>query len=276
MAATREGISAHPVYRGISDWYKSFRIQRRPFYRLCGLSRATHAVCRTNNVMTIDARIAISHRHRYVFIRVPKCANTTILATLGVHELGRSSEEIMALDDEQRRTLLRKQNIKQAFDRPSALSARRAREVLASYRVGMFVRNPFTRVASGYLHKVGAGGYTQRAGLPDSLSFAAFCDHLAEGGMYRDIHWLPQVDINPLPVERLDFVGRFESLATDLERFVSLVYGEGREAISRDHHATGANKRLRTLYTDREMEIVARLYAQDFRAFGYDPLHLPA
>lgn len=219
----------------------------------------------------INGRILISHAARYLFVRVPKCANSTILGTLAQAEhasYGAVGAEPPQLD-------AKKAELVRGFARPSDLSARRAREVLAEYRLCMFVRNPFSRVASGYLHKVCNGGYTRHARLPADLSFLAFCEHLAAGGAWGDAHWLPQVDLCPVAPERLDFVGRFENLAPDLERMLVMLYGRTTALASREHHATGADQRLRHLFCERSLALVRDLFARDFAAFGYDPEQLP-
>jgi len=255
-----------------SDRLKSMRLVRRPFYRACGLRRASHAVVRHDAIPLIDGRILISHEARYLFVRVPKCANSTILGTLAHAEqstcLAESASKIP-------KSAIKKRELARSFARPSTLDRRLAHAVLGEYRHCMFVRNPFSRVASGYLHKMKAGGYAQRTGLPENLSFLGFCEHLAAGGAWGDIHWLPQVDICPVPPERLHFIGHFENLAEDLDRLLHLLYDRPSDLITRDHHATGADQRLRDLYCRRSHELIRGLYRRDFAAFGYDAERLP-
>jgi dermatan 4-sulfotransferase 1 len=251
-----------------SDRLKSMRLARRPFYRACGFGRRSHPVVRHHAVALIDGRILISHEARYLFVRVPKCANSTILGTLAHAE--QAAHGVDLPDDTSK-----KRELARAFDRPSALDTRVAHEVLGEYRHCMFVRNPFSRVASGYLHKMVAGDYAKRTGLPAKLSFRGFCEHLAAGGAWGDIHWLPQADICPIAPGRLHFIGHFEHLADDLERMARLLYGQPAALVTRDHHATGADSRLQELYCRHTRALVRDIYRRDFEAFGYDPEKLP-
>ncbi|MDF1614765.1 sulfotransferase family protein [Desulfurivibrio dismutans] len=259
----------------LSRHIRSFRYSWKPFYRHCGLNHSDHPVHASADVPTIDARIAISHQHRFLFVRIPKCANTTILTTLWLCESGTSSDVIETMDPRERKLLLRKPNMMKLFTRPSSLSRNDTREVLKNYCKAVIVRNPHSRLASAYLYKIRKGPTTQRLGLPKNLSFAGFCDYLHDGGLHADIHWMPQSHICPLPPEELNFIGKMENLAEDLPRLTRIVYGRSARIFTRQHHATQANKHLHELYGKYEKQRVAELYAKDFAFFDYDPEKLP-
>lgn len=255
----------------LSRRFKSFRFSRRPFYRRTGRYHRAHPVRRSASVHVVDGRTVISDAHRYLFVRIPKCANTTILTTLWLCENGYRAEDLERFSDDERRDLLRKQAMKTRFQRPSRLDHHQAAEVLEGYTKCIFVRNPFTRLASAYLYKFvrGKGDVGGRLGLGPAPSFGRFCDFLADGGLYVDIHWMPQAHLCPVPTHALDFVGRMEALGEDLDRLTQHLYGVAAPLLTRQHHATQAETHLRELYGTREIERVQHLYADDFEAFAY-------
>ncbi len=268
MAATANS-ARDDWYRKLRANWRSGRTARRPFYRQCGLIARRHPAYLSASARTIDSRVFVSHDHRYLFVRVPKCANTTILSTLGLLERGHDAADLAAMDEGERQKVLRKRNMKLEFVRPSELDGATAKKVLAEYRKCIFVRNPFTRLASAYLHKVRSGDYADHRGLSADMSFASFCDYLADGGLHDNIHWFPQTSICPLSPAELDFVGRFENLADDLQALTRLIYGVSADAVTTKHRPTHAADHVRALYTEREMRLVAELYADDFSGFDY-------
>ena len=247
---------------------RSRRLRRTPFYR-------QYAPAATERLAAIDQRILVSRPNRYIYIRVPKCANSTIVLALGLKERGLDGEYWRNLSAEKRSEFFAGTLKKQTFAHPSGLTDHEAAEAIANYRRILFVRNPFSRVASAYFDKVASGKYERHIGLPKGMPFADFCDYLAAGGLRRNIHWLPQTDIVPFPPESFDFIGYFENLEQDLANLMQLLHGEEQATIPLAAHATQAGTRLAEIYGDAERRAIAGLYAGDFAAFGYDPFHLP-
>lgn len=258
--------------RDLTMRWKTWRLSRRPFYRRFVSVDSMRLLTQTDSLDRIDGLTTISRTNRFLYVRVPKCANTTIMATLSEYERPGDSPLPSVLPDER----LRKSEVAaRYFCRPSALSSIEVEDVERTYRKFIFVRNPFVRAASVYLHKFRSAERLRHFGLPDPLPFARFCDFLRDGGLYEDAHWMPQWMICPIPVEMLDFVGRLESLSDDLDRLLPTLYGRHARLVSRDRHATGAADRIATLYGRREQKIIAEVYRRDFLEFGYDADRLP-
>ena len=169
---------------------------------------------------------------------------------------------------------------KNFFSRPAFVGARIACDIRDKYFKFTFVRNPFTRVLSAYLDKiVRVGGrrhyrrygqWAAKKGASKTPSFADFCSYLDDGGLYEDAHWAPQLDCLLIPVSEFDFVGRFERLDTDLQTVLKRIFPVQVVSIrSSGPSKTHAGDKLHQHYSDREVEIVGRLYADDFRTFGY-------
>ena len=140
------------------------------------------------------------------------------------------------------------------------------------------VRNPYSRVLSAFLDKFREEKYQKAYGNFDLSpeGFAAFVTWLEQGGLSKDGHWDLQTKLIVGPVSKFDAVIRFETLGADLERALTRAQvpfdaGKLRKAYPSDEgKKTGASDRMPAFYTPDLATRVARLYARDFTALGYD------
>ena len=239
---------------------RSGRLRRHPFYE-------RHLPAAADRLAAIDKRILISDENQFIYVRVPKCANSTIVLMLGLEELGIDGAQWADMPPIEQRHFFADTLKKRTFSRPSKLATA---DTVASYRRIMFVRNPYSRLASAYLDKVASGKYEKQVGLPADIGFGGFCQYLRSGGLYRNIHWLPQTAITPFPIDSFDFIGRFERLDDDLTRLTRMLHGRDQPTISLASHATHAGEHLHELYGEAEVRIVRELYAEDFAQLDYD------
>ncbi len=140
------------------------------------------------------------------------------------------------------------------------------------------VRNPYSRVLSAFLDKFREPKYRRTHGdfplTPEG--FARFVTWLERGGLARDGHWNLQSRLIVAPLDRFDAVLRFESLGADLEtamRAVGVPFDATRLRAaypSDEGKRTDATARMDGYYTRDLAARVARLFAQDFAALGYD------
>eukprot|EP00183_Erythrolobus_madagascarensis_P003752 CAMPEP_0185854146 /NCGR_PEP_ID=MMETSP1354-20130828/21471_1 /TAXON_ID=708628 /ORGANISM="Erythrolobus madagascarensis, Strain CCMP3276" /LENGTH=279 /DNA_ID=CAMNT_0028555835 /DNA_START=10 /DNA_END=849 /DNA_ORIENTATION=+ len=153
-----------------------------------------------------------------------------------------------------------------------------------------FVRNPYTRVLSGYLEKVkrgilGVGKATA------SSTFEHFVDELVtRSPRYLNEHFRDQSDMCSFNFLQYDVIGKIESLRDDLrcvasaKGFLDAVdygwakgYPKGNDGLLdiSTSHETRASAKIREYYTD---DIAAKVYSRfrtDFEAFHY-PQELPS
>ena len=242
-----------------SSWSdRSVKSRTRPFYRLYP-SRLPLGV--------VDRRCAISHDWRYVYARIPKAANSTVIATLHAAETGRmhlSEDEIKA--------------VKLGYARPSQLRRRELARLRADYFKFSFVRNPYTRLVSAYLDKVHGPSRSSKRhvvaralkrSLDVEIDFSDFLDYLEfENGLFENAHWARQVDLLLMPPEAFGFIGRVEALAKELPHVLERIFGAGSNVITWAPHSTAASTRLDIL-GDAARRRVARLYEADFDCFAY-------
>ena len=211
----------------------------------------------------IDDRTVVSRAWRYVYIRVPKSANSSVITAL-----------------------------LERFPEPGLDPAKLERAKLDSthfrdlwfgdlFRVPRYfhfsvVRNPYGRVLSAYLDKFREGDkhlamYGERVAAQDGgqVTFRAFCRYLAAGGEAENAHWMRQTRILGL-ADRMDYVGRLESLDADLEAIFARIGGAAPDAVPRaGPPATAASRKLAEFYDAECAALVEQVYREDFTRFGY-------
>ena len=155
-------------------------------------------------------------------------------------------------------------------------------------------RNPYTRLVSAYRDKIVPsdtpigeavrrlkGVYCRAYDvLPSSaepFTFEMFVRALGhDDPQYMDRHWQPQVLVTRLDLIRYDTIARLEDRAT---AFPEICRRLGLDPALLGHHNQshgGGGRDLRSLFTPEMVEIVRRVYAEDFRTFGYDPEAVPS
>ncbi len=139
----------------------------------------------------------------------------------------------------------------------------------SSYFRFCFVRNPYERVVSDYL-------YLSRK-LADPPSFSRYLQNLAETG--RDLHGRTKHDNWPMyTIENhlaVDFVGRYENLATDFQEVGRLI-GLPDLALTASEKRRTYRKPWRDYYGPGDVDRVGTLYQKEIEAFGYRFEHTPA
>lgn len=187
--------------------------------------------------------------NRAIFIHIPKCAGVSVSRALFGNLAGGH------------KTL---HYYCQMFE-PSAL---------LDYFKFTIVRNPWDRLVSAYFF-LESGGMDSADRQWASAELSAYDDFdefvrcwVNSENIWRGEHFYPQsyfLDSGPFPVE-LDFIGRFETLDRDFSYIAKHLELD----VALDCH----NKSRRTSYADyfspATRDIVASVYAEDIRRFGYD------
>ena len=251
----------HPLLREVTAIPSGIKKSWRPFYRVYP------PACALAFVPSLDRRLAVYPPREFIWIRIPKAANSTIAASLWA-AMAEAGDTVTSKDG-------RKSSHKQRFLRPSALNAEQVRAIRERYFKFIFVRNPYARVLSAYLNKGQLGARRGRKfGQKESLvgtpaGFEHFCRYLAGGGLCKDPHWHPQNGLCPFPPEELDFIGRAETLLEDLQRLHVQIGLPWQGITQAGPKPTRAGQRVKEFYSDESRQLVASLYAEDFRRFGY-------
>ena len=135
------------------------------------------------------------------------------------------------------------------------------------------VRNPFARTLSAYLNKVGPGKkpwirISETVGLsPDRHpALEELLQALIDTDPFQaDQHFRPQW-INLLqgfaPLDYLGHIEHMDEVASYLNRFGF--------RLERSHvNTTNATEKVRTMISDKAVELICRYYAEDFALYGY-------
>lgn len=149
-------------------------------------------------------------------------------------------------------------------------------EVVAKPTISM-VRNPYARALSGYLSKVGER-------KEDTFVWAQFCERFRiatdavptfaeylslierERPEMMDRHWAPQYQNLLQPTARIDRIFYLEDFMY-LQAYVGTYFKERMKRSLRGFR--DARTRLDGFYTPEIIEQVQRIYAVDFKTFGY-------
>ena len=168
-------------------------------------------------------------------------------------------------------------------------------EIKDDYFKFTFIRNPFDRLVSAYVHfelKIPRDGETINnvGGLPSSpISFDNFIKNkiVDENGVPTNEHWSFQHD-SVMTVdgeEFVNFVGKYEnldedwkyvakrlSLQEDLPHYKPGTYTNYKLSENRDliGNRPLKEKDYRQYYSDELVEIVSNIYKKDLEVFGYE------
>ncbi len=212
-----------------------------------------------------DSRCAISKQSQFVYFRIPKAANSTVVSTLYCAENGEVADSFDAMDV-----------IKRSYFTPSSLNMAELEFVLSDYWKFTVVRNPYSRVLSACLDKI-VRNRTQKEWVEiyfgknkDAITFDEFLDYLEFGnGVYDDPHWALQTDLIFMPLNEIDFVGRLENFENDITLIAKNIFGKKVDAVNWNFHSTGSDsKRCEYLTVDRIRRIY-RIYQKDFELLKY-------
>lgn len=152
------------------------------------------------------------------------------------------------------------------------------KKTLDSLFIFTFVRNPWDRLYSAY-NFLKAGGMNEhdRLWAEDNLTgIASFEDFvtgwLANNDPDRGIHFIPQTkflaDYRD-HIGRLDYLGFFETIQQDFAA-ISAHVRPGAVLPHENASKPSSSKRYIEAYTDKMIDIVAKVYAADIDLLGYD------
>jgi hypothetical protein len=201
----------------------------------------------------------ISHRHRCIFVHIPKCGGTSIEDAIWPPPQQRTLADLWAGYD---------RNPYQTGGLQHLCATHIRQEVgntFERYWKFAFVRNPWDRVISQYLYTL-----QQRQDLRDLLGLSTDAPlelYLSRLSEREHVQWKPQrpfiYDGDTLLV---DFVGRFERFAEDADSvFRRLGVKE-----PLPHENKTERGPYHDYYDTRTRDMVAQLYADDIATFGYD------
>ena len=207
----------------------------------------------------------ISHKHKFIFVHIPKCAGSSIEQTLLKNEGIRiPSKQKFYLD-------FLSENIKKLYllDYPMHSYSQHFRlnqydrGCVKNYYCFTFVRNPWDLLVSEYFYI--------KKNYNFDLSFKEFIYlgekiKLTKGFKWfieRGNHLKPQ---HTFLSKDINFIGRFENIQADFNTICDKIGVSHQEL---PHKNKTNHKHYTEYYDDETREIVAERYAKDIEYFGY-------
>ena len=216
-------------------------------------------------ISIVDSRCAISRKYKFIYFRIPKAANSTIISSLHFAE-NRGSEE----------TKINVDKLKGLYTRPTEIPLNEFKKIIKNYWKFSVVRNPYHRLLSVYLDKINRSNYLKKnvtsflqCDFSDFVSLENFIFYLECGGVKDNAHWAPQTEIIFIPIEELDFIGRVENLREDMRFITTKIFGTEFNLHSFRPHRTDAISKQNKLLTDNLKERIYKIYENDFKFLGY-------
>tara|TARA_R110000772_G_C13255301_1_gene434861 strand:- start:8 stop:586 length:579 start_codon:yes stop_codon:yes gene_type:complete len=186
----------------------------------------------------------ISHEHRVVFIHIPKCAGTSMENYLKDFQFSADGHT-----HETHKELLRKKRSK-------------------DYYKFSFTRNPFDKMVSEFKWFTDQQNKWNGPACRiyyNNVNFKTFVKKFITAHVGDGYHVLSQYDIL-IPLEHIDFIGRFENLENDFSDVCNKI---GIPWQKLPHINKRKHKHYTEYYDDETREIVAERYAKDIEYFGY-------
>ncbi|WP_319548767.1 sulfotransferase family 2 domain-containing protein [Desulfogranum marinum] len=219
----------------------------------------------------------ISHKHKCIFIHIPKCAGTSIEKAFGHFEeySGDNKQDhrsIRMLEPINSRCFASKENSKEFIKRfwrqikPSPNPRSRytvSREQYADYFKFTVVRNPWARAYSWYKNVMRDDSHLKKMRISREISYYDFLERFKYKKCLRaQTFWIKNYN-GDIP---LDYIGRFENLANDFEKACNLMKIE---SLKLPHELKGGVDNYQEAYDSKTRDLISRIYREEIELFGY-------
>ena len=210
----------------------------------------------------------ISHKHKFIFIHIPKCGGTSVEhAMLLAH--GLPEERISKWNlTEQEKTAYRLYYKYGGIDVQHKKIDQYNSEYEKSYFTFTFVRNPWERFLSEYFYIKKHNGCKCSDFENSFPSFKHFAFNKGISCCWYS-HDFPQIDfvLNANHGKLTNFVGRCEDMQYDFNYVCGKV---GLDSFKLPNRMSSKHKHYTEYYDEDTRQIVAEKYAKDIEYFGYE------
>lgn len=203
----------------------------------------------------------INHSRKYIFVHIPKTAGTSIERALLKHEGVTIDNSIYPLS-----------SLSLEYQRQYQLVVRGSTQhwPLSKFSVGCqkeyfcftFVRNPWDLMVSEFLYRLKTKGTTAEI-QPADADFQRKFKRFIRFGRAQRYHRRPQ---HRFINERMDFIGRFESLEEDFYRISKRI---GLGTLELPHSNPTSRGQYWDYYDDASRALVHKKFRRDIDQFGY-------
>jgi hypothetical protein len=244
------------------------------------LGPVTRAWVKSMGWRSVNMHTHISLVNGFVYVEVPKAGCGTMKATLGGLEAARMNPGMVQRVQENPHNRLNATPFVKPFQLPPVM----LEGVLTSgdFRRFTVVREPASRLLSGYIEKIGQGlkqstpivaaleASTGRVIAPADITLTEFLDVIAQqDSRDQDPHWRRQADHLGIGIIEYDAVIHLEDLDASWSRIGELTSTPDLQEQFFCRNSTGARNRMADYYTPELLARVADVYARDYAEFGY-------
>jgi hypothetical protein len=212
----------------------------------------------------------ISHKHKCIFIHIPKSGGTSIEDIIWPSTADRSEENLWGGLIDQYSNKHQTGGLQHLL--ASQVKQEVGEEVFSKYYKFTFVRNPWDKAVSQYSYLKGRNDLRKLIGIKENAEFKTYLDLIQ-----KTIHvqWMPQskffLDNNG---EKLvDFVGKledFDNNVHDVLDTLNIRKGIFQKKIRKIPHSKKSSRTHYSDYYDKESkELVENIYGQDIELLGY-------
>ena len=223
---------------------------------------------------SVNMHTHISLVNKYVYVEVPKAGCGTMKATLGGLEAARKGPGLVQRVQDAPHNRISATPFIKPFQLPSDL----LEDVFTSsaYRRFTVVRDPASRVLSGYLEKIGQGlkqsePIVAALGIPAAeITFSQFLDVIGgQTSREQDPHWRRQADHVALGIVEYDDAIHLEQLDASWDRVAELTGIADLRETFYCKNSTGASAKVDEYYTPELRDKVRAIYERDYQMLGY-------
>ncbi len=204
----------------------------------------------------------ISHKHKCIFVHIPKCGGSSIEDILWPGE--RSEKELFGGFVSRYRNRYQTGGLQHLYARYILDSV--GQGVFNHYFKFAFVRNPWSRCVSQYCYMKQRKDLRLYIGMGITASFREYLDCIVTK---EHVQWAPQykfiTDENGGIM--VDFIGRLEQLKKDL---CVVANKTGIDLGKIPHKKKTRHRPYYEYYDDETLRIVGDMYGRDIELLGYD------
>ena len=219
----------------------------------------------------------ISHKHKCIFIHIPKCAGTSIEKKLGHFDdysgnYKQDHRSIRMIEPINSNFFASKENSMEFMKRlwiqiKSPPNPRNrytvSREQYENYFKFTIVRNPWARAYSWYKNVMRDALHIKKMRISKEISLYDFLEFFkCKTCLRAQTFWIKNYNGDIL----LDYIGRFENLANDFEKACNLMKIE---PLKLPHELKGAVDNYHDAYDDKSRDLISRIYKEEIELFGY-------
>lgn len=202
--------------------------------------------------------LIISHKHRFIFVHIPKTGGMSVTSVLKQYPENAWRTRFCSWAEG---AGLREKVTFHKHELAIRLKEKLPRNIFDNYFKFAFVRNPWDWHVSNYHYVLAHPEHKAHDKFKAFHSFREYAESVV-ADRWTQMRWITDADGRLL----VDYVGRFESLGSDLEYILSVL---GLSGITVPHINRTEHAPYETYYDAQARALIERASWADIEAFGY-------